>query len=42
MLRLFAKKRPEAELKKKIAAFTASDFGGVTVTNDLAAAAGRT
>ena len=42
MLRLFAKKRLEAELKKKIAAFTASDFGGETVTNDLAAAAGRT
>ena len=35
-------KRLETELKKKIAAFAPSDFGGETVTEDLAAAAGKT
>ena len=40
-LRCFGKKRPEKELKKKIAAFAPSDFGGETVENDLSAAAGK-
>ncbi len=41
MLRLFARKRLETDLKKKIAAFTSCDFGGETVTEDLMAAAGK-
>ena len=41
MLHLLSNKRKENELKKKIAAFSPFDFGGETVTEDLAARAGK-